>query len=154
MRTEGATVLSVDGARVHHWGAQRCDRVSVSLRRGDALLYPHLDHDFIVGLCFGFRARWVSHDRAAKAYDGGAIDRRIGDSMTKEQLKRINGLNKSGVQSYSIHEASDMIDYEVLYTRTDWRDPAIQQRLAQAEKCEILVPGFIPLELIRNFPNG
>ncbi len=47
-----------------------------------------------------------------------------------------------------------MIDHEVLYTRTDWRDPAIQQRLSQAEKCEILVPGFIPLELIRNFPNG
>jgi len=37
---------------------------------------------------------------------------------------------------------------------TDWRDPAIKQRLVQAEKCEILVPGFIPLELIRNFPNG
>jgi hypothetical protein len=47
-----------------------------------------------------------------------------------------------------------MIDYEVLYTRTDWRDPVIQQRLAQAERCEILVPRFIPLELIRNFPNG
>ena len=62
--------------------------------------------------------------------------------------------NKSGVQSFSIEEASDMIDYEVLYTRTDWRDPAIKQRLVQAEKCEILVPGFIPLELIRNFPNG
>jgi hypothetical protein len=47
-----------------------------------------------------------------------------------------------------------MIDYEVLYTRTDWRDSAIQQRLAQSERCEILVPGFIPLDLIRNFPNG
>jgi hypothetical protein len=62
--------------------------------------------------------------------------------------------NKRGVQSYSIDAAADMIDYEVLYTRTDWRDPAIKQRLLQAEKCEILVPGFIPLELIRNLPNG
>ncbi len=62
--------------------------------------------------------------------------------------------NKSGVRLYSIDEASDMIDYEVLYTRTDWRDPVIKQRLAQAEKCEILVPGIIPLDLIRNFPNG
>lgn len=62
--------------------------------------------------------------------------------------------NKSGVQAYAFDEAIDMIDYEVLYTRTDWRDPAINQRLSQAQKCEILVPGFIPLELIRNFPNG
>jgi hypothetical protein len=62
--------------------------------------------------------------------------------------------NKSGVRPYSIDEASDMIDYEVLYTRTDWRDPVIKQRLLQAEKCEILVPGIIPLDLIRNFHNG
>lgn len=62
--------------------------------------------------------------------------------------------NKSGVQVYEIDEALEMIDFEVLYTRTDWRNPAIRQRLQQAEKCEVLVPRLIPLELIRNFPNG
>jgi hypothetical protein len=62
--------------------------------------------------------------------------------------------NKSGVRQYSIEEAREMIDYEVLYTRTDWKDPAIRARLTQAEKCEILVPRFIPLELIRNLPHG
>jgi len=62
--------------------------------------------------------------------------------------------NKSGVQRYAMEKAEELIDYEVLYTRTDWRDPAIQQRLQQAEKCEVLVPRFIPLDLIRNFPNG
>jgi hypothetical protein len=62
--------------------------------------------------------------------------------------------NKSGVQTYPIDQAAQMIDYEVLYTRTDWKNPAIQQRLKQAEKCEVLVPRLIPLELIRNFPNG
>ena len=62
--------------------------------------------------------------------------------------------NKSGVQVYSIEEALEMIDFEVLYTRTDWRNPEIQQRLRAAEKSEVLVPRFIPLELIRNFPNG
>lgn len=62
--------------------------------------------------------------------------------------------NKSGVPTYSIEEAKDVIDYEVLYTRTNWSDPAIQDRLQRAEKAEILVPQPIPLELIRNLPNG
>ena len=62
--------------------------------------------------------------------------------------------NKSGVSVHTIEEARAMIDYEVLYTRTDWRDSAIKERLDRAEKCEILVPQPIPLELIRNLPNG
>ena len=62
--------------------------------------------------------------------------------------------NKSGVRQYPMTEAANMIDYEVLYTRTDWKDPAIRARLTQAEKCEILVPRFIPLELIQNLPHG
>lgn len=62
--------------------------------------------------------------------------------------------NKSGVQVCSIEEAKVMIDFQVLYTRTEWRDPDIQLRLQRAEKCEILVPRQIPLNLIRNLPNG
>ena len=62
--------------------------------------------------------------------------------------------NKSGVQTHTIEEARDIIDFEVLYTRTNWSDANIQQRLQQAEKYEILVPQLIPLELIRNLPNG
>ncbi len=62
--------------------------------------------------------------------------------------------NKSGVGTCAIAEAYKMIDFEVLYTRTDWNDPTIQARLQRAEKCEILVPDHIPLELIRNLPNG
>jgi hypothetical protein len=62
--------------------------------------------------------------------------------------------NKSGVPHYPVQEALDLIDFDVLYTRTDWRDPSVQQRLQQAEKCEILVPGLIPLEMIRDVPNG
>ncbi len=61
--------------------------------------------------------------------------------------------NKSGVQIYTIEEAIELIDFEVLYTRTKWSDPEIQQRLQQAEKCEVLVPQLIPLEMIRNLPN-
>jgi hypothetical protein len=57
-------------------------------------------------------------------------------------------------QAYPIKQAAEMIDFEVLYTRTDWKDPLIRQRLLQAEKCEVLVPRLIPLDLIRNFPHG
>jgi len=62
--------------------------------------------------------------------------------------------NKAGVQTYSMDDAKKMIDFEVLFTRTDWRNPEIQRRLQQAERFEILVPNLIPLELIRNLPNG
>lgn len=62
--------------------------------------------------------------------------------------------NTNGITFHTMDEARDLIDYEVLYTRTNWSDPQIQQRLQTAEKYEILVPRVIPLELIRNLPNG
>ena len=62
--------------------------------------------------------------------------------------------NKSGVAIHSIDEARKMIDFEVAYTQTDWRNPEVKQRLDQCEKCEILVLDFIPIELIRNIPDG
>jgi hypothetical protein len=46
------------------------------------------------------------------------------------------------------------VDFEVFCTRTNWRDPEIHLRLQNAEKCELLIPDHIPLELIRNFPHG
>ncbi len=58
--------------------------------------------------------------------------------------------NKSGVELYSLEEAAVIIDFEVLYTRQDWSDPEIQERLRQAEKYEILIPDFVPIDLIRN----
>lgn len=61
--------------------------------------------------------------------------------------------NKAGVESIPIAEAAPVIDYQVLYTRTEWKDPAIKLRLDQAEKCEVLVPMLIPLNLIGNI-NG
>jgi hypothetical protein len=62
--------------------------------------------------------------------------------------------NKFGVQLYTVEEALEIIDFEVLYTRTNWRDPGIQERLQQAEKYEILVPDHIPRKFIRNLPDG
>lgn len=61
--------------------------------------------------------------------------------------------NKSGVELHTMDTARDMIDFEVAYTWMDWSDPEIKQRWDQCRKCEILVPDFISLELIRNFPD-
>jgi hypothetical protein len=55
--------------------------------------------------------------------------------------------NKSDILPVPI--ASAEIDYEVLYTRTDWSQPDIQIRLRQAEKAEVLIPGSVPLSQIR-----
>jgi hypothetical protein len=62
--------------------------------------------------------------------------------------------NTNNIGFYSMDQARNLIDFEVLYTRTNWSDPQVKQRLQAAEKYEILVPRSIPLELIRNLPNG
>ena len=77
------------------------------------------------------------------------------DVLKFEGVKFSDGVsNKSDVQIHPIEEAKKLIDFEVLFTRTEWRDSAIQNRLQQAEKCKILIPNHIPLEFIRNIPNG
>jgi ssDNA thymidine ADP-ribosyltransferase, DarT len=87
-------------------------------------------------------------------------DGRIGDSIFLEihpSVMQYAGVmftpdvsNKAGVQAIPIAQAAELIDFEVLYTRTDWSDQAIQQRLKQVEKYEVLVPCHIPLTHIRN----
>jgi len=62
--------------------------------------------------------------------------------------------NTNNIAFHPMEQARAMIDFEVLYARTNWSDPQIQQRLQAAEKYEILVPRVIPLDLIRNLPNG
>jgi hypothetical protein len=37
--------------------------------------------------------------------------------------------NKAGVESCSLEEACAIIDFDVLYTRAEWREPEVQQRL-------------------------
>lgn len=60
--------------------------------------------------------------------------------------------NKAGVQLLTPEEAAQQIDFEVLFTYMDWRDPTIQARRRLALKSEILVPRHIPLDCIKNFP--
>jgi hypothetical protein len=61
--------------------------------------------------------------------------------------------NKSGIVLRTIEEARTLVDFEVAYTRTDWKNAAIKQRLDNCEKCELLIPDFISIDLIRNIPN-
>lgn len=57
--------------------------------------------------------------------------------------------NKSGVDILDFEHAIGELDSEVLYTRTDWRDPDINARLRRAERFEILVPDAVPVSLIK-----
>jgi len=58
--------------------------------------------------------------------------------------------NKVGVPILDHEAAKEQIDFEVIYKYTDWSDPEIQQRRQTAEKSEILVPQFVPIDKIRN----
>jgi hypothetical protein len=91
-------------------------------------------------------------------------DGRIGDSVylqihpdilrAGEVMFTADVSNKSGVEVISLAEALGIIDFKVLYTRTDWTDSEVQQRLRQAEKYELLVLDHVPMKLIRNLPDG
>lgn len=56
--------------------------------------------------------------------------------------------NASSVERLPITQAIEKLDIEVLYQRTDWSDPQVQQRLRTAEKFEVLVPNNVPRDLI------
>jgi ssDNA thymidine ADP-ribosyltransferase DarT-like protein len=111
--------------------------------------------DRFVHLCFK-----PTHPMEFRAREDGRVGDSIFLQIHPEVLERegvrftADVSNKAGVVIQTLEEAKDIIDFEVLYSRTDWRDPQIQHRLQQAEKSEILVPDSIPLELIRNLPNG
>ena len=63
--------------------------------------------------------------------------------------------NRTDIEPVPISEAADLIDFEVLYTRTDWNDPAVYARRQAAEKCEILVPDAVPFKFFSEyFPHG
>jgi hypothetical protein len=63
--------------------------------------------------------------------------------------------NKTGVRIAPVAEAANEIDYEVLFTHMDWKDPDIQKRRKHAELCEVLVPRHLPIRYFeRSVPNG
>ncbi len=59
--------------------------------------------------------------------------------------------NANNVEILPVADAIDRLDVEVLYTRTDWKDPAINLRLRAAEKFEVLIPDAVPRGLITGY---
>ena len=52
--------------------------------------------------------------------------------------------NSNNVDILSVLDAIPILDLEVLYTRTSWSNPEIQNRLQTVEKYEVLVPNAVP----------
>jgi hypothetical protein len=62
--------------------------------------------------------------------------------------------NKSGMETCTIEEARNKIDYVALYEYLDWRVSENYLRRLAAEKCEILVPDHLPLKYFKKYlPN-
>ena len=56
--------------------------------------------------------------------------------------------NANVVEIAPVSDVVDRLDVEVLYTRTNWRDPVVYSRLCTAEKFEVLIPNAVPRDLI------
>jgi hypothetical protein len=59
--------------------------------------------------------------------------------------------NKSGVVPLPANDMIPNLDFKVMYTRTDWKDPEIKERRKKAKLYEVLVPNCVPTEFIRDF---
>ncbi len=71
--------------------------------------------------------------------------------VTEGVLFSFGVANATEVRIVALKEALPAMDLEVLYRRTDWSDPEIQQRLRAAEKYEILIPRSVPVHMILDF---
>ncbi len=56
--------------------------------------------------------------------------------------------NANDAKILPVSEAIDQLDIEVIYSQTDWSDPAVQQRLQTAKKFEVLIPDNVPIDLL------
>ena len=52
--------------------------------------------------------------------------------------------NKANASILDASEAKTQIDFEVLFTRMDWKNPDIKARRMEAKKAQILIPQSIP----------
>lgn len=127
--------------------------ISVPAPGGNQLsqdLARHHKIDDYISLCFR-----PTHPMEFAAKDKGHIKETVfipikAAILDLEGTCFCNGVsNRNGAEIIPIDEAEDKIDFEVLYTKTDWSDTAIQARLQEAEKCEILIPKFIPTRFLQ-----
>lgn len=108
--------------------------------------------DAYVHLCFT-----SAHPMEFRAKEDGRIQTSTFLTISADILKMPGTLctldvsNKTGVKLLSLEEACEHLDFEVLYHRTEWKDPEVKKRLLQARKYEILVPTKVPLALILGY---
>jgi hypothetical protein len=62
--------------------------------------------------------------------------------------------NKNGVQLHNINDLTKYIDLDVLWGRTDWRDPCIQQRRKAAKYGELMIKDEINIRDIIGVTRG
>jgi hypothetical protein len=110
-----------------------------------------------VHLCFRKK-----HPLEYLARQRGQIGETLWLQIDAQSIFKIKGVlftpdvsNKAGVSTYSLNEAAEKIDYGVLYSNRDLRDHSVLDRLKAAERCEVLVPDFLPIKLFeRHLPHG
>lgn len=107
--------------------------------------------DRYVHLCF-----FNEHPMEYRAKEAGRLERtrflQIDPGVLLRDGVRISleVSNKAGAKILPVEEALDSLDFEVIYTRTDWKDAAVKDRLKIARLYEVLVPDGVPVEYIKN----
>jgi len=70
---------------------------------------------------------------------------RVGGVMVSKDVS-----NKADAVFRKVDDIVEEMDLEVMYTRMDWKDSSVKERLKAAKKCEILIPDVVPVEYISN----
>ena len=144
------------------YSAQRCEELGIEIPvpGGDAVsqqsdrargIHRHVHLGFTTG-----------HPMAYRAQEAGRIDRVVYVHVNRSVLGQpgvrfVPGMaNTAGISFYTVQEAleQELIDFDVLYSWMNWKDPTVQEKRQRAEKYEVLVPDFIPIESIIYLPNG
>jgi hypothetical protein len=105
--------------------------------------------DAYVHLCF-----FNDHPMEWLARQQGRIESSVFLKIAPEVLRTPGTLivdtvsNRADADPKPADEMILKLDLKVIYTRTDWKDPAVQERLRTAKKYEILVPSNVPLKYI------
>jgi hypothetical protein len=112
--------------------------------------------DQFVHLCFELRHPMAGRIKGRKP-DANLIYLKIDRAILYQPgVKFATGVGyANNAETVTLEEAvqRNLIDFQILYTWMEWRDPEVQRRRRAAELCEILVPDFVPMTFIKNFPN-
>jgi hypothetical protein len=107
-----------------------------------------------VHLCF--------HPEHPMEYRAKVVEKRLSETVflrISREVLLMDGIrftsevaNSAGCRLLNLEQAVIQMDFPVLYDRTDWGDPLIQERRKLTKKYELLVPISIPPEFL-TFPS-